>query len=322
MISSDRENGSATSAIDLCLPASSANLGPGFDSAAIALDLYLRIRAKPAKVFSVKGYGRDATVCGRLRGNLVLETYRQVLAEAGRRCVPLSLQVHNEIPVGKGCGSSAAARLAGIALANHFGQIGWADERIVSQAIGLEGHADNVAACWFGGVVIVQCHGNAAAVKLTARGWPMLLVVSSDKLSTERSREVVPTRFDREAVVANLQSSMALVAAYAFHREDLLGAAQYDRLHQPYRSKLVPLLRSLQPLAGTAGIIAVTLSGAGSSVLLTLEDKAVRVHVRAAVQRQLKKAGLDAELLFTKIAVRGAQCSPTTPNERCHQEQG
>ena len=130
--------------IELTLPASSANLGPAFDSAAMALDLYLRVRAEAASAFAVAASGRDADICGTVERNLILDTYREVLKNASTKCVPLALAVENEIPIGKGCGSSAAARLAGVALAVHFGSLGWTDEQIIEEAVRLEGHADGV----------------------------------------------------------------------------------------------------------------------------------------------------------------------------------
>lgn len=297
--------------IELKLPASSANLGPAFDSAAMALDLYLHVRAEAAASFSVTASGRDAEVCGKVEHNLILDSYREVLKNAKAPCVPLALKIDNQIPVGKGCGSSAAARLAGVALAVHFGGLAWTGEQILDEAVRLEGHADNVAACWLGGFVIVQANRNDRGKRVqasrieVARERPMLLVISGGDLATGKSRALVPTLYGREVVVANLQSAMALVAAYALGRDDLFSTAQHDALHQPYRAKVCPLLPCLQPLAGQAGILAVTLSGAGSSVLLTLRHDASQHEVSDAVTGRLRAAGLVGELVFTRMAKQG-----------------
>lgn len=299
--------------VELKLPASSANLGPAFDSAAIALDLYLQVRAEAAASFSVKASGRDAEVCGKLEHNLILDAYREALKRAGAQSVPLALKVRNEIPVGKGCGSSAAARLAGVALAVHFAGLDWTDEQILDEAVRQEGHADNVAACWLGGFVIVQSNRNeygkrAQASRIeVAQERPLLLVLAGNGLATGKSRALVPTLYGREVVVANLQSAMALVAAYALGRDDLFSTAQHDALHQPYRAKACPLLPCLQPLAGTAGILAVTLSGAGSSVLVTLRHDASQSEVCAAVSERLRAMGLEGELVFTRMASEGTR---------------
>jgi homoserine kinase len=113
----------------LRLPATSANLGPGFDAVAVALDFALEIEAEAAQEFAISATGRDAERCGRLHDNLILEIYKDLLESNGRPIVPLSLQLTNGIPLGMGCGSSAAARLAAIALAVHFGQLDWGTDR-------------------------------------------------------------------------------------------------------------------------------------------------------------------------------------------------
>src|SRR5271165_5102044 len=129
-----RKNRAEGSSLELVLPATSANLGPAFDAAALAFGLFLKVRATPADEFSIIARGRDPEICGRIENHLILTTYREVLEEAGRPVRPLALKLDNQIPIGKGCGSSAAARLAGIALAVHFGKLCWADNRIVYEA--------------------------------------------------------------------------------------------------------------------------------------------------------------------------------------------
>src|SRR5476651_461602 len=145
--------------LSLRLPATSANLGPGFDTAAVALDFYLHIEAEAAEEFSIVATGRDAERCARLHDNLVLDLYRKLLAENGRPLIPLAMRMQNEIPLGMGCGSSAAGRLAAIALAVHFGRLEWNSERILAEASALEGHPDNAAACWLGGFVAAASNG-------------------------------------------------------------------------------------------------------------------------------------------------------------------
>src|SRR5713101_9109021 len=103
----------------ISLPATSANLGPAFDAAALALDLTLRVEARKAKKCSIVATGRDSAICSRVEDHLILTTYKEVLESEKKPAAPLALTIHNEFPIGKGCGSSAAARLAGIALAVH-----------------------------------------------------------------------------------------------------------------------------------------------------------------------------------------------------------
>ncbi len=136
----------------LRLPATSANLGPGFDALGLAMALYLTIDASIADSFHIDATGRNADLCATLDDNLILTTYVDVLATVGVLAPRLHLQLHNEIPLGMGCGSSAAALLAGVLLANHFGNLGWTSQQLLAEACRREGHPDNVAACYLGGM--------------------------------------------------------------------------------------------------------------------------------------------------------------------------
>jgi homoserine kinase len=295
--------------LNLTLPATSANLGPAFDAAALALGLFLKIRAEAAGKFSIQARGRDPEICGRLEDHLILTTYREVLEVQHKPAQPLALRIDNQIPIGKGCGSSAAARLAGIALAVHFGKLRWTDSRIVGEASRREHHPDNAAACWMGGVTVARMAGEAEAqvARIAPKGkWPLLLAVPEQALSTEVARSVLPAQYSRADAVSNIQNSMLLLAALVQGRPDLLSSALADRIHQPYRAALCPLLPALQKMAGTPGIVGVALSGAGPSVLIFLDAKASASRTRARIADHLRTSGLAAELIPTLIHGRGA----------------
>ena len=155
------------SRLRLALPATSANLGPAFDAAALAMDFYIKLDARAADKFSITATGRDREICSKLtdciEDHLILNTYREVLQAANRKVQPLSLTIDNDIPIGKGCGSSAAARLAGIALAVHFGRLRWTDAQIIGEASRREHHPDNASACWMGGLTIARMSGEETA---------------------------------------------------------------------------------------------------------------------------------------------------------------
>jgi homoserine kinase len=256
------------------LPATSANLGPGFDALALALTLYLDIEAAPAKHYSIHASGRNVDVCGATDRNLLLHTYKTVLQQQRASEVPLALEVRNGIPLGMGLGSSAATRLAGVALASHFGGLGWNHGRILTEASRLEGHPDNTAACWLGGFTVACWRGNEVeAISLTPRAsWQALVVMPQKPLATTLSRKVVPETFSRADVVMNLQRVALLTAAFATGHGELLSTAVEDRLHQPYRAEVCSLLKKLLPLSGQGDILSVTLSGAGPSVLVLVEQ--------------------------------------------------
>jgi homoserine kinase len=295
--------------LHLALPATSANLGPAFDAAALAMDLYITIDARPAPSFSITVTGRDQEICRTMENHLILTTYREVLHAQGANVVALSLRINNDIPIGKGCGSSAAARLAGIALANHFGRLRWTDAQIVSEASRREHHADNASACWMGGLTIARMSGKAEVqvVCIRPKGkWPLLLAIPDQALSTEKSRRVLPEQYSRADAVANIQNSLFLLAAFTKGRHDLLSAALEDRIHQPYRAPFCPLLPCLQELTGEPGILGAALSGAGPSVIVFLDPHSSARRARASVAAHLAGRGLRAELLLTSITRRGA----------------
>jgi homoserine kinase len=297
-------------ALHLALPATSANLGPAFDAAALAMDLYITVDARPARSFSIAATGRDQEICQRLENHLILSTYREILEAQGAEVTPLSLRIKNDIPIGKGCGSSAAARLAGIALANHFGRLRWTDAQIIGEASRREHHPDNASACWMGGLTIARMSGEAEAqvVGIRPKGkWPLLLAIPDEALSTEEARRVLPVQYSRADVVTNIQNSMLLLAAFTQGRYDLLSAALEDRIHQPYRAALCPLLPCLQELTGKPGVLGVALSGAGPSVIVFLDPRTAAQKTKKFIAAHLSRSGLRAELLPTSIAPRGAR---------------
>ncbi len=310
---------SASSPLELVLPATSANLGPAFDAAALAFELFLKVQAVAAAEFSITASGRDLEICGRVENHLILTTYREVLQAEGKAVQPLALHIENDIPIGKGCGSSAAARLAGIALAVHFGRLRWTDSRIVGEASRREHHPDNAAACWMGGLAVARMSGEseAQAACIIPKGkWSLLLAVPEEALPTEEARRVLPKEYSRADAVTNVQNSMLLLAAFVQGRRDLLVAALEDRMHQPYRAALCPLLPALQRLAGASGVLGAVLSGAGPSVLIFLDadgkdgkgkgGKAGVDRATTKVRAHLRACRLRAELISTAITNRGA----------------
>ena len=297
--------------LDLKLPATSANLGPAFDAAALAMDIYLQVQAEAADKFSITAQGRDADACSDLKDHLILKTYREVLFAAGKQPQPVHLRIRNQIPIGKGCGSSAAARLAGIALAVRVGELSWEDNRIIEEASRREGHPDNAAACWLGGVVIARM-GTGAESKLEAvrvkpaKSWPLLLAISDQPFSTEEARRVLPRQYSRADAVANVQNAMLLLAGFIQGNDQLLAATLNDRIHEPYRATLCPLLPALRELAGSNGLLGAALSGAGPSVLMFLDPAIAALKIQNRVAAHLRNHKLSAELLLTSIADRGA----------------
>src|SRR5215467_3317664 len=302
-LSSDRS-------LRLALPATSANLGPAFDAAALAMDFCLRLRTERAPDFFVTAEGRDAHICGRPDNHLIVTTYSEVLESENRKIAPLRIHIENEIPIGRGCGSSAAARLAGIALAVHFGHLHWKDDRIVGEASMREHHPDNASACWMGGLTVARMLNQVQAqvAEIKPKGdWPILLAVPEAPLSTEQARRVLPFQYSRADAVTNIQNSLLLLAAFTQNRRDLLPAALEDRIHQPYRAPLCPLLPAIKELTGESGILGAALSGAGPSVLVFLDPKANPKKAQQRIAAHITKRRLQAELVLTQIAAKGGR---------------
>ena len=298
------------------LPATSANLGPAFDAAALAFDFGLRVEAVPAAEFSIDAHGRNAEQCGKMPGNLIVDTYTRLLGREGVSVTPLAIRLDNDIPLGMGCGSSAAAVLASVAMAAWFGGLEWDGDRIVSEASACEGHPDNVAACWHGGVVLARTPSAAQKDRLpgisvlpipVAVEWPLLLAIPENPLATSEARRVLPRLYSRVDLIHNVQSAMLLVLAFSQGRGEWLSEALSDRVHHPYRAQLCPLLPALSALSGAEGINGVALSGAGPSVLMFLEEDVDREELGARVSAHLAERGMNAELRFTTISSAGAK---------------
>jgi len=298
--------------ITLRLPATSANLGPGFDTAGLAMALTLTIDAQISPdadglPLTIEATGRNADRVSRTSNNLIFETYREVVSRAGQIAVPLQLRVHNEIPLGMGCGSSAAALLGGVLLANHFGGLGWDLQACIDEASRREGHPDNVAACALGYMTLSAVAEGSVTTVTCGQNlmWKLLLALPAASLATERARALLPIAYTRADAVGNVQRTALLVAAFALNRGDLLHLAMQDRLHQPYRLDACPLLPLLLPLAGGESVLGVALSGAGPGVLLIAEAAADTAVICDRIRSAVGDPAL--EIIETRIAAGASQ---------------
>jgi homoserine kinase len=262
------------------LPASTSNLGPGFDCFGLALKLYLTIRAVPLAKASVECRvrttgARENAVLPRNATNLI---YRAMSFAAKRESLTLpaiDLAVHNEIPLASGLGSSAAAIVGGIKLAGMLSGAELSNQTIQNYATEFEGHPDNVGATLYGGFVTscVALDGQVSSVKFD---WPAkiraVVVSPHSQLPTHVARAALPRTLSRSDAVFNLQRSSLFTAAVATKRYDLFVEAMKDRLHQPRRESLVPGLSEALSMPATKGLLGVALSGAGPSIIALVTD--------------------------------------------------
>jgi homoserine kinase len=194
-----------------------------------------------------------------------------------------------------GCGSSAAALLGGVTLANHFGGLGWGTQECLEEASRREGHPDNVAACALGYMTVsAEAEGTVVAATCgSGLRWKLFLALPAVSLATEKARALLPEEYSRADAVANVQRTALLVAAFAQGRGDLLRVAMQDRMHQPYRMAACPLLGKLLPLAGDGGTLGVALSGAGPGMLLVAEEDAVSDGIVERIRGAADDPGLE-----------------------------
>ena len=256
------------------VPASTSNLGAGFDCFGLALRLYLTVRAtvsdaaeEPCRVRS-RGEGAGLSRTG---DNLIYVAMRHAAEREGLELPPVRLAVHNELPLGRGLGSSAAAIVAGLSLCGLVCGREFTTETVLRYALELEGHADNVAPALYGGFV-VNCVTDDGGVLAIKRRWPAelktVIVVSPDvPLKTAAARDCLPDAVERAAAVHNIQRAALFVAALEAGRSDLLWEAMRDRLHQRLRESLVPGLSAALATPREPGLVGLALSGAGPSVL-------------------------------------------------------
>jgi homoserine kinase len=281
------------------VPATSANLGPGFDSLGLALSLYddvvVRVTDEPGLTVDVAGMGA-ATVARNAR-NLVVRAMRAAFEELGGRPRGLEVVCANRIPHGRGLGSSAAAIVAGIVAARALvvgGNERMNDDAVVALAAKLEGHPDNVAACVHGGLTIAWTDADGArcvAVDVSKDVCPVALVPGSSS-STKATRRLLPDVVAHEDAARNAGRAALLVDALR-HRPDLLLAATEDRLHQQYRAEAMPRTAALLQQLRAAGIPAVV-SGAGPTVL-ALTTTATRPEAMRLERRGWSALPLDVD---------------------------
>lgn len=288
-------------------PASSANLGPGFDSLAIALDIWLHVDVE--RVDSGEGameHGTQDLLGGE---NLVLMAMNHTAQELGFQLPPCVVQVKSNIPVARGLGSSAAALVSGVRAAIALNGDDEPDPALVINIAGqLEGHADNVSAAVLGGVTAAVEKGSTfiAARLADSVPWRSVVFVPHTSSLTRESRGVLPDRVPLADAASNVGRAALLVHAFRLGDGRLLSEAMIDRLHQPYRADIFPHLPDAIEAGRAAGAIGVCLSGAGPTILALASDD-LAASVGDAIQAASEEHGLFGDVLLPEIALAGCQ---------------
>jgi len=303
----------AGGAVTVRVPASTANLGPGFDSLGLALTLYntatLALRADAEVRLTVEGEGR-----GRLdregKASLLARAAAATFRHLGAEPFGLDIALHNQIPLRRGLGSSATAILSGITgAAALLGRTLTADE-VLRLALPFEGHPDNLVPSLLGGLVASGlADGRVLAVRVPL-GAPLraVAVIPDRELATAEARRVLPRQVPREDAVFNVTRTALLVAALATGQYACLPEASRDRLHQPYRASLLPGLEEVCEAARKAGALAAFLSGAGSTVLALVAEGGEGVG--EAMRRLWQdRFGITAEVRLLEVDTEGLRAA-------------
>ncbi|MFL5897969.1 MAG: homoserine kinase [Solirubrobacterales bacterium] len=245
------------------VPASSANLGPGYDAMAAAMALHLELEVEESDEYSFDAGGLDVPTG---RDNLIARAFESLRPADG-----IAFRLRSEIPLARGLGSSAAAIVAGLAAADHLYELALSKEEMLARAAAIEGHPDNVAAAIYGGFVV--CRAGKGGAPTAARfdppeGLEGIVAIPAEEVSTERAREAIPAELPLADALANVAAAATLVLGLRSADLDLLAQGLHDRIHQERRRSLYPRSMEIVDSARELGALGATISGAGPTVLV------------------------------------------------------
>jgi len=288
------------------VPASTSNLGAGFDALSLALQRYLKISLQAGDKSEIAARGVNAELIPTTPDNLIVRVAASVAKQRHRQLPAFRMTIDNEIPLARGMGSSAAAIIAGITCYELLTEDKLSEREIFRYAFEFEPHPDNLAAALRGGLVAaaVAADGEVLIAKLTVpEGIRPVVVIPAFELSTEKARAVLPQSYSRKDAVYNIQRSALTIAALTTGDWAMLREAMRDRIHQPYRAPLIPGLEEILDL-NTPGLIAVALSGAGPTVL-ALAKPADAENVGRAIAGVFERHGVKASSHLVNIDNEG-----------------
>ncbi|GLX69517.1 homoserine kinase [Paenibacillus glycanilyticus] len=290
------------------VPASTANLGPGFDTLGMALSLYAWIEMSAAEKTTFRLFGDNMQGIPTDKSNLLYEVAQLVFDEAGVSVPELEVAMYSDIPLARGLGSSATAIVGALVAANALIGGPLSDDKLFQLATKLEGHPDNVGASLFGGIVVSAWDGERADyVKLTPHAkLETLVAIPAFQLSTEKARHALPSQISMADAVFNVGRSSLLVAALASGELGLIRHAMRDRLHQPYRAPLIPGMSTILEHATEYGALGAALSGAGPTLIAFVEAGSKNDSgLEPFLLGTLKQEGIAAETMRLKPCLDG-----------------
>lgn len=291
------------------VPATTANLGSGYDCLGLALQLYNSVTLEPSEHLDIEVFGQGERELPRNEANLAYRAALAVYEALGAKAPALHLRLVNEVPLRRGLGSSASAVVGGLVAANALNGFPLSDQELLGLACRLEGHPDNVCAAFCGGLVVSSwADGRVEYVRVPiAAGLRGVAFIPDFQMPTDRARSLLPSTVSLGDAVFNIGRSSLLVAAMSTGRFDLLGVATEDRLHQRYRRELFPSMDDFIGEARRAGAHGAFLSGAGSTIL-ALTSGAER-EVSEAMSRVAERRGIGGQVVIVELCDRGVEVS-------------
>ena len=294
---------------EVVAPASTSNLGPGFDCLGLALRLRMRVRAdRIASGFSIRRIGEGNDLAIDPNHDKVLSSFRHLFRLAKEAVPTVALTIRSNIPMQRGLGSSASAVVCGLKLADHWMQHRFTTEDLFREAIKLEGHPDNVAPSLFGGLTLSMPFqdGSTKALHLhVPRDLQLTLAVPMIRISTEEARALLPASLPLRYAVSNTARALALQHALCSHRFELLAEALRDVYHVPYRARLIPGFDRVVEAGLGAGAYGVTISGSGPT-MLALHPPGLGERIGEAMVNAFARHRVKARAIPGHIAAKGA----------------
>jgi homoserine kinase len=291
--------------IAIRVPATSANLGPGFDALGLALDLWNETVVTPADEFAVtvSGEGVDRLAPGKT--NLIVRAAQKLADHARILLPPFRAECVNAIPLSSGMGSSSAAILTGLLAGNALLDEPLTREEILNFASEMEGHPDNVAPALLGGLVVAIIDDGKVIARQIPIGMDVCItiVLPDFYLPTKQARAALPKRIPMKNAIHNISRAVLVTEAFRMGDLNLLGKAMTDALHQPHRLKLIPGAQSAMDAAMEAGASAVALSGAGPSLIAFSKTES---GIGESMKRAFESAGLQARVIPLRVSAEGA----------------
>jgi len=286
-------------------PATTANLGPGFDSLGLALDLCNEIELALADETTVEVEGEGADRLPRNDAHLVLRSARTLADEHGVKAPGWRLRQRNAIPLARGLGSSSAAIVAGLVAADALFELGLSREDLLEVAAKIEGHPDNVAPALYGGLTVCCANERLCCLPLPPPDLKVVVAIPDFEVSTEAARKVMPREIPHGDGVHNVAHVAMTLAAFLDGRYEFLACGMLDKLHEPYRAHLVPGFERVREAALRSGAYGVCLSGSGPTVAAFADH--YEKDIAAVMCQTFLEAGVQARTLILEPTAEGAR---------------